>query len=381
MPVKLIINGIPLLGEQSGVGKYTHEIVARLAQHEDVFRTTYYYGYFSRNFPRMADEGTDDSLVSRLKHAISAFPLLKKVCRKASHYVSPLLSGQHNLYFEPNFALQPGIRANATVVTVHDFSCFLHPEWHPAERVAYMERHMWPSLERADRIVTVSEAMRREAVERFGLPASRVTTILNGVDHQRYTPPVPDAVRLLRQSWKLPEHFILFVGNLEPRKNLKHVLLTYAMLPQAIQRQFPLLLAGCSGWNNAELHAMLESMPHVRRLGFVPEKDLPTLYGAAEFLVYPSWYEGFGLPVLEAMACGCPVLASNDAALAEVGGDAVVCVSPRDVDGMRNAMLELLDDSALRERLHQAGLLRAAQFSWDESADKHKELFQSLCNA
>lgn len=380
MSIKLAVNGIPLLGEQSGVGKYTREVASRLALQQQQFQIMYYYGYFSRRIPNVEEQGTGCSLLSQLKQSLVAYPLLKRICRKAVHLVSPLLAGQYDLYFEPNFALQPGIRANRTVITVHDFSCFLHPEWHPADRVAYMEQHMWPSLERADMIITVSEAMRREAVEQFGLDASRVTTILNGVDHQRYQVPTVDGVRALRQSWRLPEQFILFVGTVEPRKNLKNVLLAYKALPQDVRNAFPLLLAGGKGWNNAELHDLMDSIPQVRQLGFVPETDLPTLYGAASLMVYPSWYEGFGLPVVEAMACGCPVLTSDHPALTEVGGDAVVSVPPADVDGLREAMRMMLEDTVLQEKLRRVGPLRAARFNWDVSAHQHGELFQSLCN-
>lgn len=381
MPIKLVVNAIPLLGEQSGVGKYTREIITRLATQSSAFQYTYYYGYYSRSIPSEVETPSNRTFISGLKEFVCRHALLKRACRKAVRLTSPLLAGRHDLYFEPNFTFQPGIRARIKVVTVHDFSCFLHPEWHPAERVRHMDQYMWSSLKQADRIIAVSEAMRKEAIQRFGLDCARIVTIPNGVDLERYSLPDENAVHLLRKKWDLPESFVLFVGTLEPRKNLKNLLLAYDALPETLQKRFPLILVGCSGWNNAELHAILESMPQVRRLGFVPETELPTLYGAASLMVYPSWYEGFGLPVLEAMACGCPVLTSDHAALREVGGDAVRCVQPGDVDGLCATMTEILENGALQKQMRRAGIPRAALFNWDESARKHGELFRTLCMA
>lgn len=380
----LIFNAVPLLGRQTGVGHYARQIAQGLAARPDMFSTTYYYGYYSRKLIGDDENGGAASLIGRIKSLIARRPLARRVCRKglavASAAWHALRGVRHDCYFEPNFILMPGIRARHAVLTAHDFSCFLYPQWHPAERVRFMEKHFRAGLERADAVITVSEAIRKEALELFSLAPDRVHAIPNGVDLRRFHPGTEDSRRTVRRRLNLPEHFILHVGTLEPRKNLSGLLDAHAALPEALQRRFPLLLAGAPGWNNADILAKIEKRSaYVHLRGYVADADLPDLYRAADVVAYPSWYEGFGLPALEALACGCPTLISTDAALREVCGDAALCAPPGDTDAMSARLKELLENETLLSDLRRRGPEQAARFRWETSVQRHLELFVKLC--
>lgn len=373
--MKLLINAVPLLGEQTGVGNYARQI-AEAAYGPD---TTFFYGYYSKSLPENSSKA---KLVNQVRQLAKKGTLLRRICKKGlalgNLTFNYLLNRVYDCYFEPNFLLLPSMRANHAVITIHDFSCFLYPQWHPIERVRQMEKNLWHSVERADMVITVSESIRREAVKKYGIPAEKIRAIPNGVNHALYQPAALEAKAALRKKYDLPPEFLLFVGAVEPRKNLVGLLRAHAALPQALKQRFPLIFAGSSGWNNEEIFNMMRA-GGVRFLGYLPERDLVTLYGCASLFAYPSWYEGFGLPVLEAMACGCPVLASDDPALVELSAGCARHEAAEDTDGMRDALLELLEDEDARSAQTLAGLERARDFDWRKSAASHLRLFGEVC--
>lgn len=369
--MKLLINAIPLLGQQTGVGNYARYVAEAALGPE----TTFFYGYYSKTLP---GHNPKTRFIQQIRQIARKRSIFRRICKKgltlgnlAFNY---LFDSVYDCYFEPNFLLLPPIRARHSVITIHDFSCFQYPQWHPAERVRQMENQLWKSAERADRIITVSESIRKEAIEKYGLPAGKVTVIPNGVNHDLFQPASQPARDVLLRKYDLPREFVLFVGAVEPRKNLKGLIEAYSALPESLKRKFPLIFAGSCGWNNEEIIGLMQK-GRIRFLGYLPENDLSTLYSCATLLVYPSWYEGFGLPVLEAMACGCPVLASTDAALRELSDNSACHVQPGDIAAMSNALRELLEDENRRRELSLAGLARAQAFDWDKSAMRHLRLF------
>lgn len=376
--MNLVINAVPLLGDRSGVGRYAWEIASRLKP--DEFTTTCFYGCYSGGLSATGTPPATIRWLERLKAVVGRHAFVKRGAKALAELAARLRNKEYNLYFEPNFILQPGIRARHRVITVHDFSCLRYPQWHPVERVRHFEANLLNSLAQADRIITVSEAVRREAVEDFGLPADRVVTICNGVDGTHYSPPSAEHVLAVRRRWNLPERFVLFVGTLEPRKNLHNLLLAHDALPARLRNRFPLVIAGGKGWEDQEILQQIRNREsNILQLGFIADADLPALYGAAALLAYPSWYEGFGLPVLEAMACGCPVVTSTAPSILEVSGDAALCVAPEDHHALSLALATMLEDEDTRTRCIQAGLRRAGQFTWDASARGHADLFHAVC--
>lgn len=279
----------------------------------------------------------------------------------------------------PRFCLRP----KRLVVTIYDLSFITHPELHLAANVAHCLAGTRLALEHADAIIAISEHTRRDLVERLGAPAERIS--VTPLAHDPELARVTDPRRLadVRQRYALPEHFVLFLGALEPRKNLPRLLEAYAALPGALRRDVHLVVAGMSGWLNDSLHARVAQLGlegSVRFAGYIDGDDLAAVYSVAAVLAYPSLYEGFGLPVLEAMACGTPVLTSNVSSLPEVVGDAAVLVTPDDVGSIAAGLQRLLEDAALRAELSARGVARARSFSWDRCARQTLEVYRRVAD-
>jgi len=283
------------------------------------------------------------------------------------------------VYHDPNFI--PMKFNGPTVLTAHDASWVRHPEYHPPHRLALLCANFPQALERADRVIVVSEFVRRELLGCFSVAPEKLQVVYNGVS-PRFRPYGADATRAVLSGHGLVHgSYFVAVGTLEPRKNLLTALAAHARLPAAVRRAAPLVLIGVEGWLTDDLHAAFSASLKdgtVRKLGYVPDHELPLLTAGALAMVYPSIYEGFGLPVLEAMACGVPVLCSTAEALQEVVGEAGLLYDPADIDGFSDGMQALLDDGALRERLIAAGLARAGHFSWQRTADETLDVYRQI---
>ncbi|MGQ9489222.1 MAG: glycosyltransferase family 4 protein [Anaerolineae bacterium] len=268
-----------------------------------------------------------------------------------------------------------------TVVTVHDLSFMRFPDAFRRGNRIYLTLFTRLSTRRAARVIAVSESTRRDVIALCGVAPEQVVTIHNGVD-TAFCPAEPAAVAAFRQAKGLPERFILFLGTLEPRKNLDILLHAYARLRARLGAGAPkLMIAGGKGWFYETVLAQVDALglaDDVYFPGYVAGDELPWWYRAAELFVYPSRFEGFGLPVLEAMACGTPVITTTSSSLPEVAGDAALLVDPDDVDGLTGALERLLTDASLRASLRQAGLQRAAQFSWARTAAETARLYRDV---
>jgi len=277
---------------------------------------------------------------------------------------------EFDLYHEPNFIPWPS--ELPVVLTVHDLSVLLHPEWHPLDRVKQHENNFPRSLRESRHIITVSETVRQETIRHFGIAPDRITAVHNGVRSDMEPLPEAQVHEVLRRRG-LPTKFVLYVGAVEPRKNLLTVMRAYCGLPSDVRSEYPLVLAGPWGWNYQKERAYYESVGRGRgilHLGYVADDELPALYNAARVLVYPSHYEGFGLPPVEMLACGGAVIASTAAALREVLGNRAEFVEPLDEAGWRLSLLRVLSDDEYRKRLSEGGSEYARRFSWRRSAEK-----------
>jgi glycosyltransferase involved in cell wall biosynthesis len=254
-----------------------------------------------------------------------------------------------------------------SVITIHDLSFLRCPNLlRPANRT-YLRIMTQLSARRAKRIIAVSRFTARESVALLGVPESRIETVYHGVDAS-FRPLPASQVDAFRAERGLPDKFVLFVGTLEPRKNVDRLVEAYARLGSCVP---PLVLVGGKGWLYADLFAHIEALGltnRVRFIGYVPQDELPLWYNAALVFAYPSLYEGFGLPVLEAQACGTPVLTSASSALPEAAGDAAVFVDPTDTEALRAGLDRLLSDGDLRRDLRERGLSHSRGFSWRQAA-------------
>jgi alpha-1,3-rhamnosyl/mannosyltransferase len=277
---------------------------------------------------------------------------------------------RHQVYHEPNHI--PIACDIATVTTVHDLSVLVHPEWHPDDRVRWYEREFEAGRRRTTRFIVASEFTRREMTSYLGIPPERMDVTYQA-PRAELQPQDAAEMRRVRGLFQLPEQFFLYVGTLEPRKNVPGLLEAFANLPPAVRTRHPLVLTGARGWKIESISQQLAAhgLEHdIRLLGYVPDDALPGLYTAATALVWPSFYEGFGLPPLEAMACGCPVIVSNAASLPEVVGDAGVLLDPRDTGGWTEAMRRMAEDTAWRDEWRRRGTIQRQRFSWQRCAQQ-----------
>lgn len=286
----------------------------------------------------------------------------------------------HVPYFAP--PLRP---TSPTVVTIHDLIPLILPAYRGSLLVQLYTRLVSAAARRAEAIIADSECSKRDIVRLLGMPPERVHVIYLAGD-ERFRP-VEDVTHLeaIRRKYSLPERYVLYLGGFDQRKNLATLLQAFAHLRKALGDKYQLAIAG-------ELPAQdTPFFPHPRRLawevglekgvifiGWVSEEDKPALYSAATLFVFPSLYEGFGLPVLEAMACGTPVIASNAASLTEVVGDGGLLVEPQDVDALAEAMIAVLTDSRLRASLRQRGLEQARRFSWERTARETLGVYREM---
>ena len=269
------------------------------------------------------------------------------------------------------------------VVTVHDVIPLILPQTFTPRHRAIVRLALARVRRKADLIIVPSQAVERDVVERLGVREDRVTIVAHGCE-PRFQPTADEtAFCAAAARYGLPPRYVLAVGTLEPRKNLTTLLRAFARLRDTAAGNPPpgLVLAGARGWLDSPIYKTVRSLgleEVVRVPGFIDDDDLPAVYRGAEMLVFPSLYEGFGLPVLEAMACGVPVVASNSSALPEVAGGAALLVDPHDVDALAVAIGRVLRDDALRERLRLAGIARAGQFSWEAAARRTLDAYASL---
>ena len=261
----------------------------------------------------------------------------------------------------------PQLSTCPSVITVHDLSFLSYPQSFPALNRAYLRTFTRLSVRRAQRIIAVSESTKRDLMRYYDISGRKVDVVHNVVDSVFRPLPAADVLEFRRQR-DLPDRFILFVGTLEPRKNVTCLIEAYARLSRS---RPPLMLLGGKGWLYDEIFALVERLnlqDEVNFVGYVPAEELPLWYNTASLFVYPSLYEGFGLPPLEAMACGTPVVVSDASSLPEVVGQAGLLAEPTSSEALAEAMAQVLEEPDLQEEMGAAGLARAKGFSWRRTA-------------
>lgn len=377
----ILVNATPLLAPLTGIGQYIRHLFTAMDQ---LALAQLHVCYALRcetgmHLPSQNAARTMQGAYGLARRLLPNPRALKCKVETAAfrYHASRMPAGC--IYHEPNFLPQPF--NGPMVVTVLDLSCFDHPEAHPAERVRIMERNFPKAMERADHIIVISEASGDALRRWFKVDPARITTTYLAAD-SRFQPRDNDVLTPALLGLKLsPGGYVLSVGTLEPRKNLTTLFAAYAGLPAALRQRFPLVVAGMSGWKTEGLMKSAEeliSRGELRLLGYVADDLMPLLYAGAAAFCYPSRYEGFGLPALEAMASGVPVITANVTALPEVVGDAGIMLDPDDVDGLTERLRQLLEDRVYAQALGHLGLLRSRMFSWDRCARETFAVYEKL---
>jgi glycosyltransferase involved in cell wall biosynthesis len=356
----------------AGIGRYTRGLITALLALE----SAHWYVIFA------ADGGVKASnwraAIDRDGVQFRTLPLTDEWLARLWHRLRlpvpvEAITGPLDLFYSPDFVLPPTRRATRTLVTVHDLSFLHYPGHFVPKLVRYLSQVVPRSVARADRVLADSRATRSDLIGRLAVEPDKVEVLYSGVDGRFRPEEKPGERKHIRARYGLDERpYVLSVGTVQPRKNYARLIQAFSRMKTDVQ----LLIAGGHGWLYEEIVAEAEKhADRVRILGYVDDADLPALYRGATLFVFPSLYEGFGLPVLEAMACGVPAVCSNASSLPEVAGDAALLVDPHDTDELTSAMVRGLEDTALRQEMVAKGLAQAAGFTWEQAA---RQLLQAL---
>lgn len=385
--MRVIVNELQGLKQRTGIGHYTAELL-RCARHQaagdviDGFPGGWVRRASSRFFRAGGNLGQPGKQANRLGKLKSAAVGMARdgwqgfLNRRFSQICR---AGQYDLYHEPNYLPMPA--DFPTVVTLHDLSVVLHPQWHPADRVKRFEKHLPDMLRRASHFLADTDSVRREVIDVLGVSPDRVSRVYMGI-RDDLRPLSANLVQAELAQLGLPRQFLLCLGTIEPRKNVLRLLQAYHSLPSAVRADWPLVLAGGWGWNASDVRRYLDEIGRddgVIHLGYVADEHLPILYNAARALFFPSHYEGFGLPPLEMMACGGAVVASTAAAMVETVGRQAHLVHPEDDDGWRSALLRIITDDEWRQSLRAGAMETSLPFTWERCAEETVAVWRQVC--
>jgi alpha-1,3-rhamnosyl/mannosyltransferase len=375
----LLLGADGMTGRRSGIGRQILEVARLLRAESAVAEMALLIGDRAES-PDLLDRldmapaaAGGDSRVRSVLAAVPGLATLRGVAvgRRLAGQAAAMRArlGTPVLYHEINTIARPF--AGVTVVTVHDLSFRADPHLHPPARVAWMERRLPGTLRQARRFVAVSAFTKAEMVARLGVPAACIDVVEPGLSGDFHPVTAEMAAPVLARFGLADRSYVLAVSTLEPRKNFDRLLAAHTLLPPALRRRFPLVIAGGRGWGDVLPDAA--TAPHLadgtlRLPGFVADTELVPLYARAAVCAYPSLYEGFGLPALEAMACDTPLVTSDTSALAETAGDAALKVDPFDADAIAAAIRRVLEDAALAADLRARGLVHARGFTWRRMA-------------
>lgn len=369
--MKLILSVEALTPPLSGIGRYNWELAQRMRLRPEIDSLSFY-----RNGRWIADPAS----------------LLAPATRKSPFRIQPprwlrkinaRIKCHGAVFHGPNFFLPPC--ADIGVVTIHDLSVFKFPETHPIERLRHFERDFTRSMAKATHLITDTETIRQEVIEFLGWPEDRINSVSLGVS-EKFSPKSPAELQLVLSHYGLKSgEYCLCVSTLEPRKRIDRLLDAYALLPLTLRARFPLILIGPEGWLNESLLKMIDQGQRagwLKHLGFVPEEDLPQLFAGARLFTYPSIYEGFGLPVIEAMASGVPVVTSNKSCLPEVTQGAALLIDPDDIESFSLALTQGLEDEEWRSNAQRKGLEISAYYQWPMCISGTIDIYhKAMCNA
>lgn len=367
-----------LLRPMTGVGYYVNNLVHALA-HLPVEATIDAF-YFGR---RKVKNGIGLSGGRAVEKALRFPPgrMVQFLWKRLSFPKVDSFVGQADVFHFPNFVARP-VRNGRIVVTIPDLSFMRFPQFTEPKNLSFLARHVPRSIERAEKVIAISEFTRKEIAEFFPSAEEKLAVTPLGVSESFAPNEDEEGQARVRKKYNLPSEYVLFVGTLEPRKNLKTLIEAYRIFRERWREheKIRLVVAGMKGWLYEDTMRCIRDMPSEMApilTGYVEDHDLPNLYSAAKMAVVPSFYEGFGLPCLEAMASGTPLICSNTSSLPEVVGEAAIMVSPDDPEEMAEAMTTVATNPELAEELIRKGIKRAKEFTWRRCAEETYRVYES----
>ena len=370
--MKVALELQPCCGNRSGIGLYAYELAKRLQDNEDLNFSGNVFNFLSRNdnasslaeihMPVRVQKCMPYGVYRRIWHAL---PL---------RYSMMFPKADLSVFF--NYIVPPRITGRV-INTICDMTYLRYPDTMDKKNLRRIQKDIQYSVERSSKLVTISEFTKKVIHQTLGVPAEKISVVYSAASLPSQ---MADPEETL-DKYSINGPYLLYVGNMEPRKNLIRLLRAFRLLKKEINISHQLVLAGGSGWRNGELYQELrafEAAGDVVMTGYVTSEEKNTLYSCATAFVFPSLYEGFGMPPLEAMHFGCPVVCANTASLPEVVGDAAELVDPMEVDSIAEGMLRVLTDESHRTELVRKGFIQAKKFNWEDSANKLTQICREV---
>jgi len=374
--MKIAIDASRAANEKAGIGRYTKEIIENLLKIDKVNQYILFFSYFRRDKEKERYiESLKACRPARVKVKFLKIPgsLKEETWQWKINWLEKFLD-EPDVFFAPSFfEVNFGLKT-PQVMTIHDLTTFMYPEHRGREVSSRLSKRVKEAAQIATKIITLSRSAATDAEKFLQVPSSKIEVIYPGLSV------------LARASNNLPEglkskSYLLYVGTIEPRKNLIGLLRSYEMLPERLQKKYPLVIVGAKGWNTGKIWRVLKSLKskeNIKFMGYLPDSILAKLYKEAAIFAYPSLYEGFGLPPLEALSFGLPVVTSNCSSLPEVTGEAAVQIDPTDNKSIARAIQRLLGDSSARIDLGKKGKKQARKFSWEKAAKETLKVFEEM---
>jgi len=376
----VILGCDPLLQPLTGIGQYTKQLASGYLQRNEfeAFKLFAHGSFFDNGVVNQHEKDAvkptkSEELIMSFRQSLAKSRLMVRgyqlvmpfLCKRA------LKNYQDYVFHSPNFVLPPfdGYK----VATIHDLSTIKFSEFHPAARVDFVNKALEESINQADHLITVRNVVKQELISTFGVDDKKVTAIHLGADNS-FKPRTEIETKLTLEKYNLSfRGYFLFVSTIEPRKNLNNLLEAYESYRKTVKSPKPMVIVGGGGWNNAEIHDKIKSLSDkgwVQYLGYIPQQDIPQLYSGAQGLLFPSVYEGFGLPALEAMQSGIPVLTSLNTSMHEITQGNAVLVEPLDIGAIAKGISTLDQDEQNRKQLISKGLSIASEYSWQRCVEQ-----------
>lgn len=371
------IDYTPAYEQGGGIGRYVRELVTALVpQDQDTQYKLFVSGSNKHNLPPVFSSNFDWRST-----IISPRWLARLWYRAGVPFPVEIFTGSLDLYHATDFVLPPTLPRTRTLLTVHDLSFVRVPETASPRLKAYLDRVVPRSVSKAHHILADSQATKNDLIDLYQVPGEKVTVLLSGVDSRFANVSDNTALLTTRKKYGIgTAPYIFSLGTVQPRKNYTRLIHALAQL-RTSGSDLHLVIAGGRGWLEDPIYETIRltgMTDYVHFIGFADEADLPALYSGAVCFAFPSLYEGFGLPVLEAMACGTPVVTSNLSSLPEVAGEAALTISPYDLDELLDALRRLTEDEDLRQKLIQKGFERSRLFTWDHAASHLRQIYTKL---
>lgn len=375
--MKVSIELQPCLKNKSGIGVYSYELTKRLQNFRDIELEGNIFNFFNRSNIERDIEGLN------IKENIC--PLFHYgVYRRIWSYVpikyNFLFRRNADIYQFFNFIIPPNI-SGKVITTIHDLTYILYPNTMTTSNRKRLEKDMHNTIKRADYIITISESSKRDIINYLKVDEKRIQVIYPGVDEVYKKALDNDEISKVKKKYNIDGRYLLYLGTLEPRKNIETIIKAYNLFNKSNEHNIKLVLAGKKGWlyeNIFKLVKEFEIENNVIFTDYIDDEDKPPLYQGSEVFLFPSLYEGFGMPVAEAMASGTPVITSKSSSLPEVAGEAAIITDPVDYIKISESIKLILNDNKLREKMINEGIKQANKFSWDSSAEKLKNIYYDL---